>query len=174
MISQVSQPIVETRTVRQFIEPTALLSILWRRKLLIVLGTIIGVAAGYGSAKFATERYESRGVLLVMQTLPRFVESGTGNVDAKNFDNLFATHIRLMHSPKIIALAIKRGSLQDLPGIAAQLDENIDAVRYIDKQLSVSRSGEGDSKGAFVIRVGFQHTHPEEAPLVVDAMMKTY
>ncbi len=158
---------------RQLIEPTALLAILWRRKLVLVAMTVLGLVGGVVIGLISTARYESRGLMLVMQQTPTFVDS-TGNLDARNFDSLFATHIRLIGSPRIVGMAMKRGNLDELPGIQAQLTQTIDAVEYIKRNLSVSRSGEGDSKGAFVINIGFRHPVPEESPLVVENVMAAY
>ena len=159
--------------LRQLIEPTALLAILWRRKFILFAVMAFGALAGLAYGLLATPKYESRGLMLVMQKMPSFI-SASGSLDAKNFDSLFATHIRLMGSPRIVGMAMKQGRLDALPGIQSEMTESIDAVEYIKRNLTVSRSGEGDSKGAFVVRVAFRHVDPDESVVVVENIMAAY
>lgn len=63
--------------------------------------------------------------------------------------------------------------LRNLPGIVAKLDFNQKPSEYVLDNLSVGR-GSGQAREAHVLSVGFKHTDPIEAQIVVDAILHAY
>jgi uncharacterized protein involved in exopolysaccharide biosynthesis len=152
----------------------ALYEIIFRHWKTMVCSVLCCCAVGAAYCFLASKSYQASGRLLVVEKLPKFLEDSTKVPDAKNFDSLFATHLQLCGSPKIIQAAIEQERLDQLPGIQAKSEQTGSVLDYIAANLRVSRGGSGDSAGAFVIQVGFQHTQPDEARIVVAAVIDSY
>ncbi len=65
-------------------------------------------------------------------------------------------------------------TLGNLPSILDKLDADESVVKYIQDHLYVTRGGEGRARDARILSVGFRHSNPEEAALVVNAIVKEY
>lgn len=161
-------------TIRHLANPKALYLTLIHRWRWIVLTTFIGVVVGCLVIKFSEKQFESHGRLLAYQKLPTFMDDSTRLPDPKAYDSLFATHLQLIGSPLIIDRATEKYKLNELEEILDRLEKDQRPNDYIVKHLKVSRAGAGDSAGAFVIRVAFNHPSARECPIVVRAILETY
>ncbi len=164
---------------RHCTNPKALYVTLIERWWIVALCAIVGTACGVGVIVTSEKQFSAEGKLLVYQKLPTFMDDATRVLDPKAYDSLFATHVQLIGSPLIVDKAVKDFSLGDLE----ELDE-IHAVHraigdkplsdLIRENLKVRRAGSGDSAGAFVISVEFNHKSAKECPEVVSAILETY
>lgn len=161
-------------TIRHLANPKALYLTLIHRWRWVVVATIIGIIVGCCVIKFSEKQFESHGRLLAYQKLPTFMDDSTRLPDPKAYDSLFATHLQLIGSPLIIDRATKEYELDKLEEIISRLKDDQRPNDYIVKHLKVSRAGAGDSAGAFVIRVAFNHPSARECPIVVRAILDTY
>jgi len=164
---------------RHCTDPKALYVTLIERWWLLLLCCGIGVVVGAGVIKTSTKAFASHGKLLVYQKLPTFMDDSTRVPDPKAYDSLFATHVHLMGSPLIVDKAVADFGLAELEQIDAlhaehrELGDKSVGV-MIREKLRVGRAGSGDSAGAFVISVEFDHISAKECPEVVDAILRTY
>lgn len=162
-------------TFKHCTSPKALYVTLIERWWIIAICALAGVCAGVFTIKTAVRQFESHGKILVYQKLPTFMDDSTRLPDPKAYDSLFATHVALIGSPLIIEKAVKDHDLINrCPEIEPELEENRQYAHYIQQHLTTSRAGSGDSKGAFVISVGFDHLSAKECPIVVEAILETY
>jgi len=164
---------------RHCTDPKALYVTLIERWWLLLLCCGIGVAVGVGVIKSSTKAFASHGKLLVYQKLPTFMDDSTRVPDPKAYDSLFATHVHLMGSPLIVDKAVADfglGELEQINDLHAEHRElgNKSVGDMIREKLRVGRAGSGDSAGAFVISVEFDHISAKECPEVVDAILRTY
>lgn len=65
-------------------------------------------------------------------------------------------------------------TLADLQSILEALGPDEDAVTYVIEHMSVSRGGSGQAKTANKLNVSFRHTSPEDAQLVLKAIVREY
>lgn len=61
-----------------------------------------------------------------------------------------------------------------LPSILEKLGEDETVVKFIQDRLYVTRGGQGRAKDARILSIGFRHSDPEEARLIVNAIVKEY
>lgn len=162
-------------TFKHCMSPKALYVTLIERWWVLATCAIIGACIGVVTIKTAVKQFESHGKILVYQKLPTFMDDSTRLPDPKAYDSLFATHVALIGSPLIIQKAVEDYDLVNkCPEIQAELEENREYAYYIQQHLRISRAGSGDSKGAFVISVSFEHLSARECPIVVKAILETY
>lgn len=156
-------------------ELRALYEILLQRWKLILACCVAAGLVGVAFCATTPKEYESTGRLLVMQKLAKFVGDKGKVLDPKAYDSLFATHLQLIGSPRIIQRAVESHDLEDLRSLVDAIEEPFDSVAdVIAGGLRVSRAGSGDSDGAFVIRLAFRHVDAEDAEKVVRAILETY
>jgi len=89
-------------------------------------------------------------------------------------EDVLATHIRLFGSARVVLDAIEAHQLDELPGIASRLSEDLTAANYILENLEVGRGGEGQAKDAQVLYATFKHGDPEEAQQVLGVLVESY
>ncbi len=164
---------------RHCTDPKALYVTLIERWWVLAVCCVIGAVVGVAVIKTSTKQFASHGKLLVYQKLPTFMDDATRVPDPKAYDSLFATHVHLMGSPLIVDKAVADFGLAELECI-----DNLHAEHrelgdksvgdMIREKLRVGRAGAGDSAGAFVISVEFNHVSAKESPKVVDAILRTY
>ncbi|MDH3716487.1 MAG: Wzz/FepE/Etk N-terminal domain-containing protein [Planctomycetota bacterium] len=156
-------------------ELKALYEILLQRWKIPALCGLLGIVFGLIFCVVTPRQYQSEGRLLVMQKLAKFIGDKGKVLDPKAYDSLFATHLQLIGSPRIIQQAIDTHGLDELASLNAAIeDKNETVVDVIAERLRVSRAGSGDSDGAFVIRLEFTHSQAEDAEAVVTAIIETY
>ena len=166
--------------------------VLRRRYPLILIGSVIGLAVAAIYCFTATTRFESDGVVMVMPKDARITSSsGAGGTDlgmqANVGEELLATHMQILTSPKVIKAALasvddSAEALIDRPSLVDQLPSaepdsamlRKNAVHYIKKNLSVSRGGEGASKDAQVLRVRLEHTDPDDCQAFLTSIIDSY
>jgi len=166
--------------------------VLRRRYPLILFGSVVGLALAAIYCFTAQTRYESNGVVMVMPKDARITSNtGAGGTDlgmqANVGEELLATHMQILTSPKVIKAALASAddsgnALINLPSLVDQLPnaepdsatQRKNAVQYIKQNLSVSRGGEGASKDAQVLRVRLEHTDPADCQVFLTSIIDSY
>lgn len=153
-------------------ETLDVLQILSRQRWLIAFLSIAGLAAGVAYALNAEVWYESNAKVLINQKSAGLGGNSTGTdmVD----EDILANHMELIQSRMIIGEALDQNQLLDLPSIEPQLDEDTDAIDYVIDQLSIVKGGDGSAKTARSLNITFTHTEPDDAKLILTAVMKRY
>ena len=162
--------------------PANFSDVLQRRWLIVLSGCLLAglIAALYWS--LAARVFESSVELLVMQKDPALTsvsEPRPSDGRSEMVDEVLATHIRIFGSRKVIADAIEKESLDQLPGIQQQIDKKIradgySAEDYIVDQLHAGRGGKGEASDAQVLHAEFRHTDKEEAQQILQAVVDSY
>lgn len=147
----------------------------WPLVLLCTLASI-GLAVGYYFV--APEQYESIVEVLVMKknAAATSVSAGGGSSDIQSevVEDVLATQIQIFGSAQVLADAVATRSLDQLPGVAEQLDENYTAVDYLQDQLEITRGGDGQARDAQVLTARFVHGNADEAETVLGAVLESY
>ncbi|PHQ32842.1 polysaccharide biosynthesis tyrosine autokinase [Rhodopirellula bahusiensis] len=153
-------------------ETLDVLQILSRQRWLIAFLSIAGLAAGVAYALNAQVWYESNAKVLINQKSAGLGGNSTGTdmVD----EDILANHMELIQSRMIVGEALEQTELVDLPSIESHLDEKTDAIDYVIDQLSIVKGGDGSAKTARSLNITFTHTEPDDAKLILTAVMKRY
>ena len=153
----------------------ALYEILIERRRTIATFCLIGAVIGFCISMTTPARYQSKGQILVMQKLAKFVGDKGKSFNAMAYERLFATHLQLISSPKIVQQAIDNRQLDRIDSLHSAVDDqNRTVVEVIMDRLKVARAGSGDSDGAFVIELKFRHSNADDAKTVLDAIFEAY
>jgi len=156
-----------------FLDIAAILQRRWP----IVLASVVGgwiLASIYFLLVAPT--FESKAQLLVMRKDPELASHGVGGArDAESIsEDLLATNMQVIQGRKIIGQALALNGLEELESIASVLDEDETSTDYVLDNLNVTRGGEGQAIDAHVLNIGFQHSDPEEAKQILEAVIAQY
>jgi capsular exopolysaccharide synthesis family protein len=146
------------------------LSILWQRKSLILLGTVLGVVLG---ALYYVQRrpsYQASAQILVVKKRPEALPLAGGTVGLGRFEDYVSTHLAILKSPLLVGQAVAQGKLQALPSFAGQADP----AGPIIAALTVGRDTTGGAGSSDVINLSFRGPVAEDCPLVVKALITSY
>ncbi len=145
------------------------LGVLWRHKLLVLLFTLIGVAAGKQWYDRTEPLFESTAQVLVVQkrqtaisegmTRPSYLQDGS------------PIHVRILKSPMFAERVCERERVRELPSLAGMTNP----VHGVVTSLSVSPETE-DTPGSIssVLKLSFDSTHPEDARIILEEVITTY
>ncbi len=154
-----------------------LTDILQRQRWVILATISLGVALASLYWTKATPWYESTAKIMVSQRDPQLaagIDATKGSEEMVDEDVL-ANHMVVLRSRKIVDGALQRHKLAGLESIVAQLtDPETDAADYIIDHLKLTRGGEGTAKEARSLMVQFEHTQPDDARLVLEAIVVEY
>ncbi len=139
-----------------------MLAFAWRRRGLIVVSLIVGLALGYLYYVKQDPVYQSSIEVLVVEDQSNLpidgLESRTSSGDM---------HITLMRSQKVIEKAIKVGELAELETLRTSDNP---AARVLS---NLRISGGGGAKGS-IIRLSYESPDPVDCPLVLQAVVTAY
>ncbi|WP_166831368.1 polysaccharide biosynthesis tyrosine autokinase [Thalassoroseus pseudoceratinae] len=152
-----------------------ILQILKRRWAVLVVAVALGWAASVAYWYLTPPTYESAAQLMIMRRDPRLATRGvqdgqTGGVG----EDILATHMQLLQSPRIVKDALKGGELYDLESIKGELQPNETPVDYVIDHLDVTRGGSGGAKEANVLNINFRHNSPRDSQLIVNALVQRF
>lgn len=149
-----------------------------RRQRWVIMGmTSLGLALAMWYWTKATVWFESRAKVLVSQRDPGIANSTSTTTTADTIVNedVLANHMVIVRSRRIIEAALKAHQLDTLPSIQAQIRErSIDAAGYVIEHLKLTRGGEGTARDARILTISFEHTDPDDARLVLEAVILEY
>lgn len=153
----------------------------------LALGATLGLLVAVGYSMVAEERYQSTAQVLVLEKQAALAgHSGSNDVDfesASVSNEVLATHMSIMSSPKIISQALNKDGLFELESLQAELPEDVEMtetgekrflVGYVRANMEVDRGGDGRAKDAQVLRVSFEHSSPADSGLILTAVIDSY
>lgn len=173
------------------------LSILWRRKWLMLLMGLLGAAAAIGIGSLIPPRYTAITQLLIDPSELRVVNNGLRNSSPFN-EALIAeveTQTRVLLSTKVLRKVIKAERLADDPEFTSQMalnpidhvrnflkayglsgeaesgppDPELDALRSLDKRVWARRE-----ERTFVVNLGAWTSDREKSVRIVNAIVKAF
>jgi polysaccharide biosynthesis transport protein len=147
-----------------------LFQIVWRFKLIILLGTTIGLVVGYIYASQLPPTYQSSAKVLVVK---RRADAPLGTVDGRTsiVEDYLATHQQLIRSPLIVDQAVKKRGL----GCLASFKDNSYPTGSIISALKVSREmGDNSRLGTSVLVVSYTGPVATDCRVIIDAVIDTY
>ena len=168
---------------RQRLDPWGMLA---RRWPWVLVSVLMGITLAWIYGDTTSSMYESRAEILVIQKDARTpAQSGAGNAGFAQSpgEEVLATHMQILASPRIVEEAVVANGLVERPSLAATAtakgwSESLSArdrvVRYILDNLRVRKAGDGATRDARVVRIAFQHTSPEDARDVLAAVIGSY
>lgn len=157
------------------IDVRGLLRLLRRRWSWIAFGLLAGIAVAGVYCSQATTLYRSSTEVMVMPKHTSWLATAAGNsADAANTrfaDDVLATHMKIISSPRIVRRAIGRLQLANLPSLVGEEDDPAD---YVIENLEVTRGGAGPAQPARVLNVALTHTSSEECAEILTAIVESY
>ncbi len=160
---------------------------LFRRHWKLLASTIVlGIAGSAAYYLLTPPIYESTSQLLLLpkdaSLAARGVEAGQDQNNTTLSQDMLATHMMLVQSPRIVKTALTKGKLEQLPSVieAAKkqseifVDEISSITQYVIDNLAVSRGGKGQSKSAQVLKVAFRHDNADDARQIVSAVVQEF
>lgn len=153
-----------------------LYGILLRRRLVMICGLIVGISLAL-AYYFLRARYEASAQILVIKKNSNVPARGLDNatdMESQPFEELLATHIQILLSPRIIQGALKNSGLENLESIVAKLGEADEPWEYVAKHLDVEKGGDGPARTAHVLVPSFKHKPAEDSAAVLRAIIERY
>lgn len=155
-----------------------LFAMLWQRKGLIVLSSLIGISLALMYCLVASKKYESTTQILVMNkdaNLPvKSSTSSSGSVDSMMAEDILATHTQILLSPRIIGRALDEADLRSLPVLQQSVPDDETPEAYLIEQLEITRGGKGHAADAHVLNIALVHGDPQECADILSAIVSTY
>ena len=158
-----------------------LLELFKRQFWLIAMCAALGITAATFYVLNAEVWYTAKAKILVSQRNAQTTQGGAGEgrpemgVD----DDVLANHIEMVNSRRILEAALAQpgpegAPLAQLPSIRAELVPPATATGYVRGHLALSKGGEGSASAANSLNIAFEHTDPEDARLVLEAVVTEY
>lgn len=152
-----------------------ILEIVSRQRWLIGFLSVLGLAAGIAYAMNAEDWYRSQAKLLIAErTAGLGGGSGTGTGTGMVEEDTLANHIELIASRMIVGQALESNGLTELESVMPHVTEQEDAIDYVIDHLDIVKGGSGSAKSARSLNISLTHTDPEDAKLILTAVMKEY
>ncbi len=169
---------VEQRNAGSEMSGVLVLSSLIRRRYhWLAAGLIFGLMCATAYCLLATPTYESSTQILVVKkqpTLPARSSEGQREFEQAVGEDLLATHMLILKSPRVVEDAVHRNQLDQRSSIRASLGEDEDLVDYVIENLRVARGGEGQGRLAHVITLKFRHDSAQDCADVLQAVVDAY
>ena len=150
-----------------------LLDLFWRRRFWVIACTLLGIVLGVVYCALATTMYESTADVLVVSKRPQPI---TGDHQYESgFEDYLATHLAIIVSPVIVERAINESDLASLESFADLEYPEEDLVDTIIGNLEVESGSRdlGESADS-IMTVAYRSSIPEDAPIVVQALLDSY
>lgn len=147
------------------------LTVLWQRKLLVVLGIVVGLVLATLYYAQATPVYQSTSqVLVVKKRSSDAVPVAGGDPRLAVMEDYLSSELIVIRSPIIAERAVKKRDLTKLPSLAGT-----DAVGVITRSLSATREKDsGSGSPSNVINLAYRGTVPEDCKLILEAVIESY
>ena len=147
---------------------------LFRRNLLwIMLGGAIGLAAAFAYCKMAAKSYASDSEIMVMRKVGVTADNdAAGEVSLS--EEVLATHLQLMRSPKVVTRSLKDSMLDQAKSIQDALEDDLTPTDYVIENLQTHKGGEGSGRTAQVLHLRFRHSDPDDCQAVLLALLDGY
>jgi capsular exopolysaccharide synthesis family protein len=146
-----------------------LVQLVWRRKALIVLGGVIGLAAAWLYYSRLTPTYQASAQVQVMNKYPNALPVQGLDTRLSFFEDYTANHLKLISSPLLISKAVEKKQLHTLKSFAGKGDP----TGAICGAFSASRETK-DGTATNVLILSFRGTDPDDCGAVLAAIIDTY
>ncbi len=155
------------------------ISDVFRRQRWVILGSMsLGLALASLYWTKARIWYESSAKILVSQRDPGLASTTAATTQTREMvdEDVLANHMEVLRSRRIVEGALERHSLMDLPSVKGNIrnPEESDSADYVIEHLKLSRGGEGTAKDARSLSIRFEHTEPDDARLILEAIVVEY
>lgn len=150
---------------------------LLKRQMWLILACVSqGLALGSAYWINAPEWYQSRAKVMVSQRSPQITSTDSASVEDQSMvdEDVLANHMEILRSRRIVETAMKRNGLLDIESIKAQLSPDVDAPDYVISHIQLSRGGDGSAKDARILSISFDHPDPDDAKLILEAIVVEY
>lgn len=120
--------------------------------------------------------YESQAKIMVSQRSPQITsaDSASGLDQSMVDEDVLANHMEIVRSRRIVETALKRHGLTNLESVKSQLQPEVDAAEYVIDHMKLTRGGDGSAKDARILSISFQHQNPDDAKLILEAILVEY
>lgn len=149
-----------------------LLSVIWQRKSLVILGLVLGLVAGTLFYAQKQPIYQSSYKILVVKKNPDNNLSLSGSPDGRQafMEDYLATHAELIRSPEIVGRAARSPELKDLQSFPNEGDVTYQIVNG----LTASRGRDPTGGVNNILVLAFKGPLAEECPKILDAVVAKY
>lgn len=148
---------------------STMLQVVWQRKWHVVFGIVLGLVIGALAYARAKPVYVSSAQVLIIKKRTDVVPIPGGDTAQAFLEDYVSTHIGIIKSPLIIQRAVKNSKLESLKTFEGQ--NNPAAV--IASDLGVARDAGGGGHRT-IIDLKYQGPHPDETPIILNAVIDTY
>ncbi len=150
-----------------------LLELFWRRRAYLIASMLLTSILGVVYYRLATPMYESSADVLVVQKRPQAI---TGDHQYESgFEDYLATHLAVIVSPLIVERAIESSNLAALPSFADLEYPEEELVDTIIENLEVEGGSRDLGENAdSIMTLAFRCREPDDAPIVVQALLDSY
>ena len=147
-----------------------LLLVFWRRKALVVAGTVVGLVIAALVYAQATPVYQSTAQVLIVKKSsgPMNLEGGDGRVTY--VEDYVTTQLILIRSQLIIERAVKKRDLGALPSLQGKADP----AGVIRASLTAEREKDASGAPNNIINLTYSGTAAADCPAVLTAVIDTY
>ncbi len=161
---------------RQETPSLKLTEVLGRQVWVIASCTMLGIAYACIYWMNAPVWHESSASVLVSQRDPGIAvgTSSQSGSESTVSEDVLANHMEVLRSRRIVGDALERHGLTNLPSIVALLKKDEDAVDYVISHLKLTRGGDGAARDARSLKIAFEHRDPDDAKLVLEAVIIEY
>ncbi len=142
--------------------------IIRRRKGLIALGVMSGLALGAAYYLLSTPVFQANAQLLMLH---KRLHAATGELLSVPSPDDISTQQALIQSPLVVERAIKKRGLREYRSLASERHELTDAVI---RRLSVTGSRDPGGRAGQMLTVSFRASIPEEATGALHAVIEAY
>lgn len=142
------------------------LGIVWRRKALLLLGGVLGLAGGLLSYSQSPPVYESSCQVLIIKKRP---DAAVGGNNLLEFNDQLATHQAIIKSSVLVERAVKNRALHNLASYAG----GGDPTGAIIGSTTTSRATAGVSSQE-ILHLSFRGPNAQDAATVLNAIVETY
>jgi len=147
-----------------------LLGILLRRKMIVALGALVGLALGYINFLQQPAVFQSAAKVLVVKKQPDALPI-QGMSSVSFYDDYLPTHLVLLKSPRIIRGAVDNGRLDKLVSLRRQGDP----VGAIIQALTVTSDTQGNARSSSnILLLSIRAGVSEECPTILNAIISSY
>ena len=170
----VSKPKSSSRLERLDLE---ILGILNRHWLTLMFFVFLGWVGAVIYAVLTPPTYESKSRIML---IPKDQSLAVRGYDSKGdstqvSDELFASHMMMVQSPRLVRTALEKQGLLELPSLMEKkLAKDPTTVNYVIRNLYVTRGGDGQMRNAQVLNVAFHHSNKVDAQLVVRCVVDEF
>ena len=174
MASQIDTPDIETQDISTR-TGMSVLTIMWQRKSLVVLGIMLGLVLGLLYYAQKQPIYQSTAaVLIVKKSGDTPMDFGRADGRMVVMEDYIATQQTVIQSPSIITRALKRPPMKDLKTLTS--DNDWDRIYDIQQMLIVMRDNQQGNSGApsNVVRLQFRGPVPSECQTILQEIITSY